>query len=385
MDSAGSSPGGSPGSPGADRACRVMEYGSIPGVCKPISRVIYGTLFLHRAEDPFALLDAIWASGCNAFDCAKVYGNGECEKILGKWIKHRKIRREDVVVITKGGCHGQDKLWSANISEDAIRSDITNSTRRLNLEHVDLFMLHRDDPSIDVADIVDMMDMFQCEGVVTAWGVSNWKPARLRAALAYALDTGKAVPVCDSLQFSLAQPTRSVWPDTQYMRPECRDWYAETGTAVLAWECLAKGFMAGKWDRHDVATATAAVTQPEKYAHLQPTGDTASTWRDLQLVIAYCTHENFDRRERAAIAAEFTGASVAQIALKYVASQPFESFVLVGTTKVKNWLENAGGGAAPLLSPTELAWLETGKGVCPFQQSAAEPFSSKLHSRKVSR
>lgn len=95
----------------------------------------------------------------------------------------------------------------------------------------------------------------------------------------------------------------------------------------------------------------------------------------MQLMIAYCTNENFDRRERAAIAADITGHSVAQIALKFIASQPFESFVLVGTTKAKNWRENAGGGAAPLLTAEERAWLETGAGECPFKAPDG-PFST---------
>lgn len=161
-------------------------------------------------------------------------------------VQERSIPRERIVLITKGGCHGQDKLWSANISESSIRSDIEGSCERLGIDHVDVFMLHRDDPKIDVATIVNMMDTFQRDGLVTVWGVSNWALPRLQAALEYARATGKAVPVCDSLQFSLAQPTRSVWPDTQFMTADARKWYASTGTAVLAWECLAKGFMAGK-------------------------------------------------------------------------------------------------------------------------------------------
>lgn len=116
-----------------------------------------------------------------------------------------------------------------------------------------------------------------------------------------------------------------------------------------------------------MAVAAHAATHPEETAHLKPTGPTAGEWRELQLKIAYCTDDNFDRRERAIIAAEATGLSLARIALKYAASQPFESFVLVGTTKEENWLENAGGGTAPLLTPAELEWLESGKGKCPFR------------------
>lgn len=95
-----------------------LRFGRIPGVDKPVSRVIYGTLFLHTVGDEmttFALLDDIWGTGCNAFDCAGIYGGGQCETLLGRWMKARHIPREQVVIISKGGCEGQVRsasLWT---------------------------------------------------------------------------------------------------------------------------------------------------------------------------------------------------------------------------------------------------------------------------------
>lgn len=101
-------------------------------------------------------------------------------------------------------------------------------------------MLHRDDPSVPVQDVVDMMHELHQEGLFRVWGVSNWQLVRLQAAIEYSTANKKTAPVCDSLQMSLAYPSRPVWPDTQYMRNEARDWYQSSGVAVLAWECLAK-------------------------------------------------------------------------------------------------------------------------------------------------
>lgn len=87
-----------------------LRYGRIPGVDKPVSRVIYGTLFLHLVGDEaatFQLLDDIWATGCNTFDCAGIYGAGVCESLLGRWMKSRRIPRDKMVIISKGGCEGQ--------------------------------------------------------------------------------------------------------------------------------------------------------------------------------------------------------------------------------------------------------------------------------------
>ena len=102
-----------------------------------------------------------------------------------------------------------------------------------------------------------MMDALQQEGRFTAWGVSNWDLTRLQAAIAYAAANGKAGPICDSPQVSLAVPTRPVWPDTKFATVASRDFYAESGVAVLGWEVLAKGFMTGKWDRAPTATRAA--------------------------------------------------------------------------------------------------------------------------------
>ena len=185
-----------------------MKYGTIPGLeGKKVSQLVFGTLFLHNTEAPDALLDEVWGLGCNTFDCAAIYGGGVCESVLGGWLKRRGLTeagtaaREGIVIITKGGCNNQDQLWSANLSPQKLEGDIKGSLERLGLDSVDLFMLHRDDRSMPVSDIVDMMDGFRAKGkYFTCWGVSNWDVDRLRAAIDYAKAAGKAVPVCDSLQ-----------------------------------------------------------------------------------------------------------------------------------------------------------------------------------------
>merc|ERR1711981_481044 len=134
-------------------------------------------------------------------------------------------------------------------------------------------------------------------GMIKKWGVSNWTQQRLAAALLYARQNGKAAPVCDSLQFSIATPTRPVWPGTSYLeKPDERlEWYSNEDVAVLAWECLAKGFMAGKWSRddtphHEDGRSSAEITQQLR--------TNPNKWRDLQLRVAYLSDDNFARRDR---------------------------------------------------------------------------------------
>jgi len=166
------------------------------------------------------------------------------------------------------------------------------------------------------------------------------------------------------MQISLAVPTRPVWPDTKFADREALEFFAESGVSVLAWEVLGKGFMTGKWDRADAEKAEALhakiAADPEFARSFGPTGKLAAEWREHQLTTAYCTEENFKRRERVAELAASKGLTMAQVALQYVASLPFNAFVQVGTTSAKHFGENSVGGSIHKLSKEEVRWLETG-------------------------
>ena len=79
-----------------------MQYARVPRIDKPISLLVQGTVPLDPSDmgKSFALLDDVYAVGCNTFDTARVYGGGDRERLLGRWIKERDLR-EEVVVLTK--------------------------------------------------------------------------------------------------------------------------------------------------------------------------------------------------------------------------------------------------------------------------------------------
>jgi len=361
-----------------------MDYAEIAGLDrKRVSRIVFGTLFLHTTDDPCALLDAVIQTGCNAFDCAAIYGGDHvCERLLGNWLSQRSISREDIVLFSKGGCHGQDKLWAADLCIEAVKRDLTASLEAIGTEYLDIYMLHRDDPDVPVSHVVDMMHLLKGEGLFLAWGVSNWGVQRVEAAMAYAKKTCKVAPVCSSPQVSLAQPTRPVWPNTQFMTPDAARFYETSGVAVLGWECLAKGFMAGKWERSDGVYAremqAKLVADPKLAAGFRPSGATAAQWRELQLTTAFCSEGNFERRDRAEELARRRGLTLAQVALKYVASQRYNSFVLVGTTSAKHFIENVVAGSSDFLSFDEIEYLEHGR---PLTKEGSKPARRKLARR----
>ena len=82
-----------------------MEYGSIPGIDKSVSRIVQGTVMLDEADPTasFALLDAAVEAGCTAFDTARHYGRGS-EAVFGRWIRERGLR-DRIMVLGKGAHH----------------------------------------------------------------------------------------------------------------------------------------------------------------------------------------------------------------------------------------------------------------------------------------
>jgi aryl-alcohol dehydrogenase-like predicted oxidoreductase len=335
-------------------------------VRKEASRIIYGTLFLHllpTEEEVHKLLDSVWATGCNTFDCAAIYGGGLCEERMGRWLMARQLctgrAREDLVLITKGGCETQEKLWACTISDQPrVRSELERSLRRLGVAYLDVYLLHRDDPMEPVERIADFMSALVDEGLIHGWGVSNWQLHRLGAALEYARRSGKHAPIADSPQNSLAEPSRAVWPNTSFMSAETRPAWAKVTrgqVAMLGWECLAKGFMCGKWTPED----------DQGLVEISLGKDNVAEWREWQLRRAYCNGPlNFDRRDRAVALAAAKGVDLPVVALGYVLSQSPLSFALVGTTSTAHFEQNV--RAASLSSPVarmssaELRYLETG-------------------------
>jgi len=318
-----------------------MQYGEIPGVTKPVARLIQGTVMIgsDKIDYSFNLLDEILALGGNTFDTAHGYGNGDCERTLGRWIEARGVR-DQVVIITKGAHHNQDR---ARVTPFDITSDLFDSLARLRTDYIDLYLLHRDDPSVPVGPIVEVLNEHLAAGRIHAFGGSNWSHRRLQEANEYAA-THNLVPfVVSSPHFSLAIQFKEPWANcvtlTGEANAEARAFYTRSQIPVLAWSSLAGGFFSGRF-------------RPDNL-------DSFTAYLDRLCVQSYCYPENFARLERARQLAEQRGATPAQIAMAYVLAQPFPVYPLVGCANSAEFAANA-AALDISLSPEEIAWLEHG-------------------------
>ncbi len=321
-----------------------MEYGKLPGIDKPVSRLIQGAIMLHdeRLDEAFALLDGVFAAGCTAIDSARVYQKGHSEAAVGAWVRERGLR-DQIVLITKGAHPKPDQL--PRVTPTDIAADVQTSLASYGLEMIDVYLLHRDDPAYPVGPIIESLNEQQAAGRIGIFGGSNWSAARLEAANEYAYAHNLQPFAVSSPHFSLATQYEEPWLGCRSIAGEAnradREWYAKQQLPLLSWSSLAGGFMTGRFRRDNLDSFTSNM--------------------DLTTVRAYCGEENFERLERAEQMAREKGITLPQIALAYVLSQPkLDIYALVGCMTPEEFQMNA-DAVAIRLSADEIAWLETGK------------------------
>jgi len=289
-----------------------MIYGTVQGLSKPLPRIIFGTLSLVTADSAGpSLLDSIFAMGCNAFDTAHAYGQGASEQVLGNWMESRG-NRKDVIVIDKGA---HPAAGRSRVDPDSIKQDLQESLHRLKTDYVDVYLLHRDDPTVAVGPLIEVLNDLKEEGKIVLFGASNWSRKRLGQAEAYAQENSLSSFAVSSNQFCLALQYDNPYPGTLSINsvPEDseRQWYKETQYPLLAWSSLARGFFSGKFTR-----------------------DNLKAFTDAQALISlrcYAREDNFMRLDRARQLAEEKGATVSQIALAYIFQQPLNVFAITGS------------------------------------------------------
>lgn len=320
-----------------------MKYGRMAGSDKDISRILQGTIMFHDGNQAYAnaLLDDLFDRGCNAFDSGHGYGGGGSERALGRWISARG-NRDEIFVLTKG-CHfnaDRDRVTPYDLS-----SDLHDSLARLRSDHIDLYLLHRDNPAVPVGPLVERLDQHRREGKILAYGGSNWSPARIEEANVYAAQHGCAPFLASSPNFSLAEQAEVPYRDCLTISGRAgaadRAYYRERNMPLFTWSSLAQGFFSGRYHRGNLDEFTDPF--------------------DRICVKAYCVEENFQRLDRARELGARAGFSLPQVAVAYVLSYPLNIFALIGCRAVDEWTANA--AALDLeLSAADLHWLETGEG-----------------------
>ncbi len=273
--------------------------------------------FIKRALD----------AGINFFDTADVYSTGESERITGNLLKN--IKRENIVVATK--VHGQmsDDINDKGLSRKHILDSIDNSLKRLQMDYVDLYQIHRWDTNTPIEETMEALNDIVRAGKARYIGASSMFAWQFMKALHTSEVNGWAKFVSMQNHYNLVYRE-----EEREMIPLCKD----RGIGLIPWSPMARGFFAGNRKRGGG-------------------GETARAQSDPFADELYFREEDFIVADRAAEVAKEHNATGSQIALAWVLSKPHIAAPIIGSSKIEH-LDQAIAALDIKLSDEEIKRLE---------------------------
>jgi aryl-alcohol dehydrogenase (NADP+) len=272
-----------------------------------------------------------WEAGINFFDTADMYSAGQSEEVLGRALRTLAVPREQVVVATKlfypvGQAKGANER---GLSRKHIVHAIDASLKRLQMEYVDLYQIHRFDPATPVEETLEALDGVVKAGKALYLGASSMFAWQMAKMLHTADRRGLARFVTMQNHYNLVYRE-----EEREMIPLCRD----EGVGLIPWSPLARGFLAGNRRREDKGETSRA--KSDDFAHSM-----------------YYADSDFIVVERAGEVARKRGVSSAQVALAWLLHQEGVVAPIIGASKPHH-LDEAIAALALKLEPAELKALE---------------------------
>ncbi len=305
------------------RAAGCMPHGHIEGLDKPVSRLVMGVDNQVTMPHAAAMYDDYFARGGNAFDTAWIYGEAK-SRLLGRWIRSRDVR--DRVVIVAKGAH------TPHCNPAALTAQLLQQLDWLDTDHADIYLMHRDNPSIRVGAFIDVLNEHVRAGRIRLFGGSNWSVDRIKKANAYARRKGLQGFGIVSNNLALAEMVKPVWAGCIHMHdPADRAWMKRSGLTLLPWSSQARGFFV-----------------PER-AHPDKRDDES-------LTASWYSDDNFKRQARAIELAAKYGVEPINIALAWVLCQPFPTFPLIGPRQLSE-TRSCMAALEVRLTPKEMKYL----------------------------
>jgi len=262
-------------------------------------------------------------AGINFFDTADVYSAGSSEEITGRALRDF-ARREEIVLATK--VHGRMRPGpnGAGLSRKAIMTGIDASLARLGTDYVDLYQIHRWDPTVPIAETMEALHDVVKAGKARYIGASSMYGWQFAKAQYTASEHGWTRFATMQNHYNLLYRE-----EEREMLPLC----ADQGIGVIPWSPLARGRLTRDWDAVTARSET------------DPFGQSLYAAEDRQIV------------EQVARVAAAGGVSRAQIALAWLISRPAVTAPIIGATRPQH-LDDAIASLGIRLTPEEIDQLE---------------------------
>jgi aryl-alcohol dehydrogenase-like predicted oxidoreductase len=314
-----------------------MRYVNLGATGLRVSRVCLGMMgFGNDSDRPWVIdeeaadpiVRAAVDGGVNFFDTADTYSNGASEVATGRLVG-KYLSRDEAVIATKVFMPMTPGENGGGLSRKHILSAIDASLRRLDLDYVDLYQIHRWDPRVPIEETMEALHDVVRAGKARYIGASSmfaWQFAKAQHT-AERHDWSRFVSMQNHYNLVYREEEREIIP-------QCID----QGVGVIPWSPLARGLLAGTRSRQGEKRTTRSETDPfTDYLYSQPT--------------------DFDVVDRVAEVAAERGVPSAQIALAWLLHRPGVTAPIVGSTKLRH-LEEALAAEDLELSDKEMERLE---------------------------
>ena len=313
-----------------------MEYVKLGNTGLDISRICLGCMSFGEAasgahawtlgdSDSRSLIRQAVDAGVNFFDTANGYSAGSSESIVGRALKDF-TNRDEIVLATKVFASMRRGPNGGGLSRKAILAELDASLRRLGVDYIDLYQIHRWDSRTPIEETLRALDDAVRLGKVRYIGASSMYAWQFSKAQYLAELRGWTKFVSMQNHYNLLYRE-----EEREMMPLCTD----QGVAVLPWSPLARGRLARPWD------STTARSETDEFGK------------------SLYVPEDQTVNERVGEIATERGVSRAQVALAWVLSKPFVAAPIVGATKAGH-LADAFAALELTLTPDEIDRLEQG-------------------------
>jgi aryl-alcohol dehydrogenase-like predicted oxidoreductase len=283
-----------------------MQYRTLGRTGVQVSSLVlgamnFGALGRTTQDEVTAIVGAALEGGINLIDTADMYSSGQSEEMVGKAIAGR---RDDIVLATKANSPMGDERNHQGSSRRWLVTALDDSLRRLGVDHVDLYQIHRWDPRTSDEETLSALTDLQRAGKIRYFGSSTFPAYRLVQAQWAARDYHLSRYVTEQPSYSILQ--RGVEADVLPVT-------GQYGLGVLAWSPLASGWLSGAIREGREMTTSRAKLRPERF--------------DLTIS---ANRARLDAVEQLAKVADEAGLTMIQLALGFVTAHTAVTSAIIG-------------------------------------------------------
>lgn len=315
-----------------------MQYVNLGNTGLKVSRLCLGMMtygskkwrqWVLEEEEAKPFVGRALEAGVNFFDTADIYSVGESERVTGDLLKHFGVKRENVVVATKVFQQMSDDPNDHGLSRKHILDSIDKSLKRLQMDYVDLYQIHRWDYNTPIEETMEALHDVVKAGKARYIGASSMYAWQFSKALRTSEKHGwtRFVSMQDHYNLVYREEERE-------MIPLCLD----EGIGLIPWSPMARGFFAGNRQRGGG-------------------GETVRAKGDAFADELYFREEDFKVAERVQEVAKARGVTGSQIALAWILNKPHISAPIIGASKMEH-LDQAIAALEIKLSDEEVKRLE---------------------------